>query len=197
MKRRLFIKSAALLSVASSLPAFSNSTTTCQKENNSQESYQTSIAIVSDLHISSNALLSDFETALKNITQNHHVNAIIIPGDIAENIDFIERTINSTINYFNNKKAIIILGNHDVRGPDSKIWVKDPKADNPYYKVVIEKYVQINSLFAKHVTGHACFDEWIDGHHFIALNTDRGLKDQAFFDESTLRWFEGKMNENT
>ncbi|MGM3176088.1 metallophosphoesterase family protein [Dickeya lacustris] len=197
MKRRTFIKSAAFLSVANALPAMSKTTLSCTTEGESTANYQTSIVIVSDLHISNDKLLNEFESALQNMTQHHNINAIIIPGDIGEDLNFIEKTVSATIRYFNNKKAIVILGNHDVRGPDSDTWVKDPKASNPYYKHVMEKYVQLNAQWVKHVPGHACFDEWIDGHHFIALNTDRGLKDQAFFDKNTLKWLEEKLNENT
>lgn len=158
----------------------------------------TTLAIISDMHINSSQLSSEFTSALQNIRTKHNISNIIIPGDIGETASYISGALNSINTIFKPQEsnAIVILGNHDVRGPDSSKWTKDPQAENPYFRTILAQYRQQNSRVS-YGEGHSCFDLKIDGHHFIALNTDRGLKDQAYFDPATLEWFANKMAEET
>ncbi|MEQ9888504.1 metallophosphoesterase family protein [Pectobacterium zantedeschiae] len=199
MKRRTFIQSAALLPLTMQLPVHASTADLCiNQPSNKDKGKAVSIALVSDLHIGDDNLLSSFSTALNNIKENHKISNIIIPGDISDSLDYISKVMEYVENTFQgeNEKVIAILGNHDVRGPDSKSWTKDPDEDNPYYKFIIEKYKNMNAKKIKHEEKHACFDIFIGDHHFIALNTDRGLKDLAYYDNSTLEWFEKKLSEN-
>ncbi|WP_350315900.1 metallophosphoesterase [Pectobacterium aroidearum] len=197
MERRTFIKSAALLPLAMQLPAHASTADLCiNQPGNDGKGKRVSIAVISDLHIDNDDLLSSLSKALVNIKEKNKTSHIIIPGDISDSIEYISKSMSSIENTFkeDNEKVIAILGNHDVRGPDSKSWIKDPDKENPYYKFVIDKYKEINKKI-KHEEKHACFDVFIGDHHFIALNTDRGLKDQAYYDDSTLEWFERKVAE--
>ncbi|MGK0705252.1 metallophosphoesterase family protein [Yokenella regensburgei] len=197
MKRRTFIKSAALLSIASAVPAYSNTPQVCSAlTNNIDTAKGEAVALISDLHINDDPLIAEFTTALQNI-KRRGINNIIIPGDIAEDIPFIRKTYAAISQHFNGKEdnVVAILGNHDVRGSDRTQWTKDPQAVNPYFQRVLAEYKQLNAPYAAHVKEHGCFDRWLGEHHLIALNTDRGLKDQAWFAPATLAWLENKMAE--
>ncbi|MEQ9898963.1 metallophosphoesterase [Pectobacterium punjabense] len=198
MKRRTFIQSAALLPLAMQLPVHASTADLCVSQpSNRDKEKRLSIAVISDLHIDNDDLLSSLSKALVNIKEKNKISHIIVPGDISDSVEYIGKAMASIESTFKegNEKVIAILGNHDVRGPDSKSWTKDPDKDNPYYKFIIEKYKNMNAKKIKHEEKHACFDIFIGDHHFIALNTDRGLKDQAYYDDSTLAWFEKKIAE--
>ncbi|RKO81556.1 metallophosphoesterase [Pectobacterium parmentieri] len=198
MKRRAFIQSAALLPLAMQLPVHAGTADLCiSQPGNDDKRKRLSIAVISDLHIDNDDLLSSFKKALNNIKEKNKISNIIIPGDISDRHEYISKVMGAVENTFQggDEKIIEILGNHDVRGPDSKSWTKDPDKENPYYKFIIEKYKKMNAKKINHKKKHACFDIFIGDHHFIALNTDRGLKDQAYYDDSTLEWFEKKVSE--
>ncbi|WP_368561068.1 hypothetical protein [Enterococcus faecalis] len=40
------------------------------------------------------------------------------------------------------------------------------------------------------------FDHWVDGYHFIVLNTEMDLKDNAYLSKKQLQWFSEKVKEN-
>ena len=42
--------------------------------------------------------------------------------------------------------------------------------------------------------GKPYFDKWIDGYHFIVLNTEKALKDSAYLSEEQLVWLEEKLD---
>ncbi|MBQ4783335.1 metallophosphoesterase, partial [Pectobacterium versatile] len=77
-------------------------------------------------------LLSSFKKALNNIKEKNKISNIIIPGDISDRHEYISKVMGAVENTFQggDEKIIEILGNHDVRGPDSKSWTKDPDKEN-------------------------------------------------------------------
>ena len=38
--------------------------------------------------------------------------------------------------------------------------------------------------------GQLYFDQWIDGYHFITLNTEEDLKDQAYLSDAQISWLD-------
>ncbi|WP_245939522.1 hypothetical protein [Yokenella regensburgei] len=77
MKRRTFIKSAALLSIASAVPAYSNTPQVCSAlTNNIDTAKGEAVALISDLHINDDPLIAEFTTALQNI-KRRGINNII------------------------------------------------------------------------------------------------------------------------
>lgn len=204
MKRRQFIKSALVLSTtipliktADASEQYKKNTSLIPEENNYSDD-ELSIALISDLHINSEELFTNLTNSIDNIKTKNKLKHIIIPGDLGENLDYIKRIIHMTNNKFNkkNETSILVLGNHDVRGPDKRKWITDPTINNDYYNIVIKEYRNMCNLM-KETEKHSCFDLKIKNHHFIALNTDRGLKDQAYFNDNTIRWFESKLSEYT
>ncbi|MEH0831928.1 metallophosphoesterase family protein [Pectobacterium cacticida] len=197
MKRRAFIKSAALLSMTSIAPAYSRVTETIESVNKNNRSQCEPIALISDLHIDNDEMIKNLYIALNNIKRNGIKN-IIIPGDLAEDLPYIRKIFTTLSQVYPEKdgnNVVAILGNHDVRGLNRAQWTTNPLSENHYFTQAIAEYKLLNSPFAHHVNDHACFDIRIGEHHLIALNTDRGLKDQAWFEPTTLAWLEARMAE--
>ncbi|WP_052044824.1 metallophosphoesterase family protein [Candidatus Arsenophonus nilaparvatae] len=143
------------------------------------------VALISDLHAEDEDSLNTLQLSLQNIAKIDQVNALLIPGDLADYIDkrnqcfdIIEQEFPKK--YFSN--VAIILGNHDIR------WYNETNEIDPN---VLINYKKRNSKFSPIVYPEThCFDHWINGYHFISLNSDKGLKDMCELSDKTLQWLE-------
>ena len=84
-------------------------------------------------------------------------------------------------------KIMITLGNHDVRGTSSADWNKDETVISEVLadgKTAL--YLERNSAYMPDTDGKVYFDRWLGGYHFIAINTENGIKDACIY--QTISW---------
>lgn len=97
---------------------------------------------------------------------------------------------------FTDNETMILLGNHDVRD-GSSIWTNTPTGPTPSWSGSYSRYMAGNARYMPNPSdGKVYHDKWLGGYHFIALNTENGLKDSAELSEAQLTWFEEKLAEN-
>lgn len=83
-----------------------------------------------------------------------------------------------------------VMGNHDVRG-SSKF---DPKYPEAAYQPGVNMYLEREPLAKE--AGSIQFDTWINGFHFIFLNTDKYHSDDCYLSNETLLWLDETLAEN-
>lgn len=95
------------------------------------------------------------------------------------------------------ERVVLTLGNHDARGPGEEIkWSEDPKEYNLFWKKTAKPlYMEKNARYMPAGQKEVYFDKWLDGYHFIVLNTENGVKDACTLSERQLKWFEEKLAE--
>lgn len=87
--------------------------------------------------------------------------------------------------YKNDFEILTAMGNHDVR------WLSGGWAEAE------GRYLEYNQEYMGDVPeGQSYYDKWIDGYHFIILNTQWDTKDRAYLSPEELDWFEEKLAEN-
>lgn len=94
---------------------------------------------------------------------------------------------------FANGKTMVVLGNHDARGPDSGSWENQPTGDTAYWKTAYDLYMKHNARYMPQTNGKVYYDRWLGGYHFIALNTENGLKDSAHLSSEQLSWLRKQL----
>ncbi len=156
-------------------------------------------AITSDTHFTNNWINENFLSALDDAKSlDNDLTAMFVLGDLSDNGISAAHPENSDLdNYYDwrdsyeykNSKGeqipiISIMGNHDVRGPFSEGY---PESS---YAPAVEYYIQREGGGALH------FDKWINGYHFIFLNTDKYHSDNCYLSEETLLWLDQKLGEN-
>ena len=152
-----------------------------------------SFEVISDAHISGtdnnaspNKKLID---AMDDIRDDYaqKVSAVLNCGDYSN-----YGSENETQGYFNiiseyksDFEIMTALGNHDVR------WLSGG------WPEVESRYLKYNSEYMGDIPeGQTYFDKWIDGYHFIVLNTQWDTKDRAYLSPEELAWFEEVMAED-
>ncbi len=94
------------------------------------------------------------------------------------------------------EKTLILLGNHDVRGPNSDDWNKDPARDTAYWATAKELYLTNNAPYMPAEDKETLYyAKKLGGYTFIMLNTEKGLKDAMYMSDEQLAWFEQTMKE--
>lgn len=138
-----------------------------------------SFSAISDIHIKSNGD-SNFEEALKDLNKaNPNSAATCIVGDMTEDgSDSEYDTYNRILNSVKHNDVYSVMGNHDVR------YLKGG------YTEAINRYKNKTGMPGSH------FDKWINGYHFIFLNTEKNLKDEASLSQEELTWLKEKLAEN-
>lgn len=164
-----------------------------------------SFQVVSDVHISQNNFShvnsDNFVKGLEDIKKmDPDSSGLISIGDNTSNGTEAQvegfYNILASFNPVANDKTLIALGNHDVRGINSVDWNKDPNIESSYWKTAYSLYMKHNAPYMPETNGKVYYDRWVDGYHFIVLNTENGLKDSTSLSEEQLIWFEEKMSEN-
>ncbi len=166
-----------------------------------------SFQVLSDVHIEGKSenleTVKIFKDALQDIRYlDPDSSAIMIPGDFTNGgsteqyesfFDLIEK--------YSSTNPLVALGNHDVR------WLCDSEDRNeaglriPTCKLgtspFADRYLKGNKKYMGDVKeGQLYFDKWIDGYHFITLNTEQDLKDQAYLSNEQLDWLEKVIAED-
>lgn len=156
--------------------------------------------VMSDVHLrdSDSSRTASFIAGLNDIAANHaDSEALVTLGD---NISFGYDN-NSRTQYFDlieqyasqipNK--LIALGNHDVRKNDSS----SSTGFSSNYEVAYKAYMEDNAQYRDDPeSDKVYFDKWINGYHFIILNTEDGLKDCIEMSDEQLAWFDQKLGES-
>ena len=164
-----------------------------------------SFFVLSDTHVrdeSSNAYLY-LEDALQDIQELDPGNeALIVSGDLTESGSESEYSaFYGLIDEYAVGQPILIMGNHDVRwqcngatSPSDPTIPTCPAGTSTY----AERYLSFNGQYMGDIPeDQLYFDQWIEGYHFIALNTEKDLKDQAYLSEKQLSWLEEKLAEQS
>lgn len=93
-------------------------------------------------------------------------------------------------------KVMITLGNHDVRGTSSADWNKDETVISKYWPTAKALYLERNARYMPDTDGKLYFDRWLGGYHFIAINTENGIKDAMYLSDEQLEWLDQTLAEN-
>lgn len=152
-----------------------------------------SFEVISDAHISGtdnnaspNKKLIDAMDDIKN-DYTQKVSAVLNCGDYS-NYGAESETqgyFNIISEYKSDFEIMTALGNHDVR------WLSGG------WPEVESRYLKYNSEYMGDIPeGQTYFDKWIDGYHFIVLNTQWDTKDRAYLSPEELSWFEKVMAED-
>lgn len=93
-------------------------------------------------------------------------------------------------------QIMITLGNHDVRGNNSADWNKDETVISKYWPTAKALYLERNARYMPDTDGRLYFDRWLGGYHFIAINTENGIKDAMYLTDEQLEWLDRTLAEN-
>lgn len=164
---------------------------------------KSSFVALSDVHIKalSDSRSADFIAGLQDISQQMpDLDALIIAGDNTGSgtTDQVNAFYQLMAEHrpVDPSKTCILLGNHDVRD-GSGSWTNDPTQPTPYYDTVAKDlYLNKNAEYMPETNGKVYYDKWLNGYHFIVLNTEKGLKDSVYLSPTQLSWLEEKLAEN-
>lgn len=141
--------------------------------------------VLSDTHVGASASSSsavNFTNALQDIkTFFPDVNLILNAGDFASDggDSEFDRYFRILESYQSDFTFMTALGNHDVR------W-------NTGWTDMYNRYMRHNAKYMGD-TKNVYHDQWIDGYHYIVLNTEYDLKDRAFISNEQLQWLDETM----
>lgn len=148
------------------------------------------IGVISDIHIGSDHDKEVLATSIKNI--NHcGAEGLLMAGDIGDYHQHRKDSFDIFLEQFPKKyhqNLLLMLGNHDVRTGAEPHEPLDPDLVGLY-----DSYLEKCNIDRQEDT--MCIDAWIDGYHFICLNTDVPLKNQMELNEASLLWLEKKLAE--
>lgn len=126
-----------------------------------------------------------FEQSLNDLSYlTPESNVTIFNGDNNDNGSESQYELFYTILKRSNvKNPLLILGNHEARFSSVTSGV---------YK---ERYLKWNREYMGDNTpeGQLYWSRWIDGYHFIGLNTELGMKDNAYISKKQLKWLEKEL----
>lgn len=143
--------------------------------------------VVSDTHVGASASSSsavNFTNALNDIkTFFPDVNLVLNAGDFASDGGDSEfnRYFSILDAYKSDFNFMNALGNHDVR------W-------NTGWTDMYNRYMRHNAQYMGG-TKDVYHDQWVEGYHYIVLNTEYDLKDRAFISNEQLQWLDKTMAE--
>lgn len=173
----------------------------------SDETYDLTFNVLSDVHIEGTdptaVTNSQMIDALEDIAVlNPNSSAIVIPGDITNGGSADQyKGFFDIIDEYASAEPVIALGNHDVRWLCSGDDRNEASLRVPTCKVgtspFAERYLSRNQKYMGDTPeGQLYFDKWIDGYHFITLNTEQDLKDQAYISPEQLEWLDKTLAED-
>ena len=157
--------------------------------------------LMSDSHITdtTNSKADMFVKALKDMKAIGMDNsAFLIAGDLTEygqdgEMDAFYSLFDANIPV-DPDKAMIALGNHDMRGNWG--WEDYPSDINHHYPVIEASYKKHNAKYMPEGCDTMYYDQWINGYHFLVLNSENSPKDVAYLSDAQLAWMEEEIAEN-
>lgn len=154
--------------------------------------------VLSDVHLESEATASQNQNLLDALEDLEYLNpnsaANVFPGDLTNGGAAGQYT--AFFDMLDNHSAawpIAALGNHDVRWlcdssdrNEASLRVPTCKEGTTPFK---ERYLSRNSKYMGDTPdGQLYYDQWINGYHFVTLNTEQDLKDQAYLSDEQISW---------
>lgn len=145
--------------------------------------------VFSDIHIVSDSMEHELSVkwnkaieSIKNDFKNS--SGIMVCGDFAEaGEEYQFKTYFDILDKHDKELEILTaIGNHQVRWKDT--W------NEPY-----SLYMKYNKKYMGETEGKIYFDKWINGYHFIFLNTEWHIKDRAYISQEQLDWLDKAMGE--
>lgn len=164
--------------------------------------------VISDPHISDAASLANLRTALGDMNVlNPDSQALVSAGDNGDSgSEQQEKDFYKAVDDEHGSKVpILALGNHDVRWQGSVSnplhGLQDPTTAPGGTTPVFDRYLKNNGKYMiNSQTGFDAasqhqlyFDQWVKGYHFLVINTEKDLKDQAYISQKQLNWVEKTM----
>jgi len=146
--------------------------------------------VISDTHIpgtdNNNATNQKFIDVLEDLKRDYPNTSVIMnAGDFSA--DGYETQVEGYFNILKEYKDdftfMTALGNHDVR------WKSG-------WNEIYDRYMRYNGEYMGDTDGAVYFDKWVDGYHFIVLNTEWDIKDRAYISPEQLKWLDKTMAEN-
>lgn len=152
--------------------------------------------VLSDVHLESDASANQNQNLLDALSDLEYLNpnstATMFPGDLTNGGAAAQYT--AFFDMLDNHSAawpIAALGNHDVRwlcsGDDrneASLRVPTCKEGTTPFR---ERYLSRNQKYMGDTPeGQLYYDQWINGYHFITLNTEQDLKDQAYLSDEQI-----------
>lgn len=162
-----------------------------------------SFALMSDTHFTQKWNNERFQLALEDAkAQKPDLSAAIVLGDLSDNgVSATNEEHTELDNYYewidsyeykdingNQIPIYNVMGNHDVRG---HYTLNYPESS---YQPAIDMYLEREKL-AKEANSIQ-FDTWINGYHFIFLNTDKYHSDDCYLNADTINWLDETLSEN-
>ncbi|MBR4419409.1 MAG: metallophosphoesterase, partial [Clostridia bacterium] len=159
-------------------------------------------ATMSDTHFTNTWVNERFLSALTDAkTLDPDLSAVFVLGDISnEGVSPSNPALTELDNYYNwldsyqykNSKGEDIpirnvLGNHDYRGPSTEPGGKYPQGA---YAPAVEMYLEREGVKTLQ------WDMWLNGYHFIFLNSDKYHTDDAYLSAQTIDWLDATLAEN-
>lgn len=149
-----------------------------------------SFDVISDPHVEKSyekTSVKNFQQALQDL---HYLNptseALLVPGDFTSAGQAEEyQTFFKLLAENKAPQPIVALGNHDVR------WLETPE-------IFKERYFSHNGQYmGKAFTEKRLYwDCRVKGYHFIVLNTEKDLKDNAYLTKEQLSWLKEVLKED-
>lgn len=155
--------------------------------------------VLSDVHVESSQSAEQNVNLLDALNDLRYLNpessALMVPGDLTNGGEDGQYTAFFELLENSSAYPIAALGNHDVR------WLCDSDQRNeaglriptcvegstPFK----ERYLSRNSKYMGNVPeGQLYYDLWLGGYHFITLNTEQDLKDQAYLSDEQIAWLD-------
>lgn len=147
-----------------------------------------SFEVISDVHVASSnpnhTNAAQFRDMLSDVQQDYPDTAVVLNcGDFTENGSEQQADIYFDIlDEYDQFPYMTALGNHDVRWRSGWSEIK-------------ERYLRLNGKYMGDNEGNVYYDQWINGYHFIVLNTEWDIKDRAYISPEQLEWLDATMAE--
>lgn len=95
------------------------------------------------------------------------------------------------------QNTLLLLGNHDARGPQLPLWNKNPALPCPDWDEIRTRYTTFNAPYFSDSsdTETLYHKKVLGGFTFLMLNTQLGLKDAPYIGPDQLEWLERCMQE--
>lgn len=146
--------------------------------------------VISDTHISgtdnNNATNQKLIDVMEDLKRDYPDTSVIFNcGDFSQdgNETQVKGYFNIIGQYNKDFTFMTALGNHDVR------WKSG-------WDEIYERYMRYNGQYMGDTDGKVYYDKWIDGYHFIVLNTEWDIKDRAYISPEQLEWLDKTMAED-
>lgn len=161
-----------------------------------------SFHLLSDVHVNGTSSVSElYKNALLDMAQldTQKKCPLVVAGDLTgrgaeeQYEEFFRITYENAPTCPEN--LLLLLGNHDARGPVAEVWNREPELPCPGWEQRRELYL---SLYGRCMPSEKercglSFKREIGGYTFLMLNTEKGLKDAAYFGPEQLEFLEECM----